>query len=113
MKRIIAATLSLLFSAHLISAEDYDTRAWLKGNTHTHSLWSDGNDFPEMIADWYKERGYNFLVLSDHNTLSRGERWMSVADISAARSASWVRTLCASPRSWSRLYSSAASSWST
>ena len=24
--------------------------SWYKGNTHTHSLWSDGNDFPEMIA---------------------------------------------------------------
>ena len=23
---------------------------WLKGNIHTHSLWSDGDDFPEMIA---------------------------------------------------------------
>ena len=52
---------------------------WFKGNTHTHSLWSDGDDFPEMIADWYAERGYDFLVLSDHNVLSRGERWYSVA----------------------------------
>ncbi len=54
---------------------------WFKGNTHTHSLWSDGNDFPEMIADWYKKQGYDFLVLSDHNTLSRGERWMKVTDV--------------------------------
>jgi hypothetical protein len=54
---------------------------WFKGNTHTHSLWSDGNDFPEMIADWYKTRGYNFLVLSDHNMLSAGERWMRVAEV--------------------------------
>lgn len=54
---------------------------WFKGNTHTHSLWSDGNDFPDMIADWYKRNGYHFLVLSDHNVLSRGERWMRVATI--------------------------------
>jgi len=51
---------------------------WYKGNTHTHSLWSDGNDFPEMIVDFYHKRGYHFLALSDHNILSRGERWMSV-----------------------------------
>src|SRR5262249_14831126 len=44
-----------------------------------HSLWSDGNDYPEMIADWYKGHGYNFLALSDHNTLSDHERWISVA----------------------------------
>ncbi len=26
---------------------------WFKGNTHVHSRWSDGRDFPEMVADWY------------------------------------------------------------
>jgi hypothetical protein len=54
---------------------------WWKGNIHTHSLWSDGNDFPEMIADWYKSHGYHFLALSDHNILSAGERWMKHAEI--------------------------------
>ena len=49
-----------------------------KGNLHTHSLWSDGNDFPEMIADWYKSHGYHFLTLSDHNVLSEGERWIDI-----------------------------------
>lgn len=49
---------------------------WWKGNLHTHSLWSDGDDFPEMIADWYASRNYNFLALSDHNVLSMGTRWM-------------------------------------
>lgn len=58
---------------------------WFKGNTHTHSLWSDGNDFPDMIVGWYRERGYDFLALSDHNVLSRGERWMKVADVEKRR----------------------------
>lgn len=48
---------------------------WFKGNTHTHSYWSDGDDFPEMIMDWYKSRGYNFICLSDHNVLIEGEKW--------------------------------------
>ena len=51
---------------------------WYKGNLHTHSLWSDGNDFPEMIVDWYKRAGYHFLALSDHNILSATEKWMDV-----------------------------------
>src|SRR6186997_2621450 len=51
------------------------TLRWYKGNLHTHSLWSDGDDFPEMIVDWYKSRGYHFLALSDHNTLQTGEKW--------------------------------------
>lgn len=50
---------------------------WFKGNLHTHSLWSDGNDFPEMIAEWYRTHDYQFLALSDHNVLSEGERWMA------------------------------------
>ena len=58
---------------------------WFKGNTHTHSLWSDGNDFPEMIATFYKREGYHFLVLSDHNVLSRGEKWMGVRDVEKRR----------------------------
>ncbi len=58
---------------------------WFKGNTHTHSLWSDGNDFPEMIVDFYKQEGYDFLALSDHNILSRGEKWMPVKAIEKRR----------------------------
>lgn len=53
-----------------------DEARWYKGNLHTHSLWSDGNDFPEMIVDWYAQQGYDFLSLSDHNILSRGEKWV-------------------------------------
>lgn len=62
-----------------------DEAQWFRGNTHTHSLWSDGNDFPEMIADFYKREGYQFLVLSDHNVLSRGEKWMGVRSIEKRR----------------------------
>ena len=51
---------------------------WWKGNLHTHSLWSDGDDYPEMIAAWYKDRGYHFLAISDHNVMQLGERWLTV-----------------------------------
>ena len=54
---------------------------WWRGNLHTHTFWSDGNDFPEMVAEWYANNGYNFLALSDHNTLSRGQRWMGISTI--------------------------------
>jgi hypothetical protein len=30
---------------------------WFKGNLHTHTPWSDGNDYPEMVVDWYAQRG--------------------------------------------------------
>jgi hypothetical protein len=51
---------------------------WYKGNLHTHSLWSDGDDYPEMIADWYKRNGYHFLAISDHNVLQVGKRWLEL-----------------------------------
>ena len=63
-----------LFVAVSLPAQDLQ---WFKGNTHTHSLWSDGNDFPEMIAAWYKDQGYDFLALSDHNTLQAGDKWVT------------------------------------
>lgn len=54
---------------------------WWKGNLHTHSLWSDGDDFPEMIGEWYRSQGYHFLALSDHNVLAAGPKWMKHAEI--------------------------------
>ncbi len=54
------------------------TQHWYRGNMHTHSLWSDGDNYPEMIAFWYRDRGYNFVVFTDHNTLHNRERWIDV-----------------------------------
>jgi hypothetical protein len=48
---------------------------WYKGNLHTHTYWSDGDEFPEMVLDWYKTNGYDFVALSDHNTLANDEKW--------------------------------------
>jgi hypothetical protein len=63
----------------LPAAEPSPSPRWWKGNLHTHSLWSDGDDYPEMIADWYKKHGYDFLAISDHNVFQVGERWSGVA----------------------------------
>jgi hypothetical protein len=55
---------------------------WYKGNTHAHTLESDGDSPPEVVARWYKEHGYNFLVLSDHNVLTDPEPLAALADSS-------------------------------
>ena len=79
----LSCVLLVLFASGLAGAGDpiEDELRWWKGNLHTHSLWSDGDQFPEMIADWYKNRGYHFLAITDHNLLSEGERWMSLPSI--------------------------------
>lgn len=52
---------------------------WYKGNLHTHTYWSDGDEFPEMVLDWYKSNGYDFVALSDHNTMAQDEKWKLIA----------------------------------
>ncbi len=43
---------------------------WYKGNTHTHTLNSDGDSTPDDVVRWYREHRYDFLVLTDHNFLT-------------------------------------------
>ncbi len=75
---------------------------WWKGNLHTHTLWSDGDDYPEMVADWYKTHGYHFLAISDHNIVLEGVKWISITNNKGAQAAfdrylkrfgeKWVKT---------------------
>ncbi|MDT7829370.1 histidinol-phosphatase [Pricia sp. S334] len=75
---LFLAVFLLGFMAHgTILSQD---KTWYKGNLHAHSYWSDGNEFPEIIMDWYKTNGYDFTVLSDHNTLAEGEMWITLSE---------------------------------
>ena len=60
---------------------------WYKGNLHTHSYWSDGDEFPEMIMQWYKDHDYQFVALSDHNVIPEGEKWKTISNDSLYRDA--------------------------
>jgi hypothetical protein len=71
----LLAVCGLAASAVLSAAEE---AKWYKGNLHTHTYWSDGDDFPEMVADWYKSHGYDFLALSDHNIVADHDKWLKV-----------------------------------
>lgn len=72
---------------------------WQKGNMHTHSLWSDGDDYPEMIAAWYQKHGYQFLVFTDHNVLHNTERWIDVEKNKGGQAA-FEKLLQAFPENW-------------
>lgn len=89
MKPIPLLLASVWLVSSLLAAADAAPR-WFKGNLHTHTLWSDGDDFPEMIAEGYRDHGYHFLALSDHNLLSQGERWIDVRAVAErTRSEPW------------------------
>jgi predicted metal-dependent phosphoesterase TrpH len=61
-----------------VAAGPNEATRWYRGSTHAHSFWSDGDDFPEMVCDWYQSHGYDFFTLSDHNCLMAGEKWLPV-----------------------------------
>lgn len=84
---------SLLLMPHVSSAAEPRVLAeteglqWRRGNLHTHSHWSDGNDYLESIALWYQQQGYDFLVFTDHNVLADRERWVAVDKSKGGRTA--------------------------
>jgi hypothetical protein len=46
--------------------------AWLKGQTHLHSDRSgDSRTPPEDVVRWYAAHGYDFIVFTDHNVVTR------------------------------------------
>jgi hypothetical protein len=63
------------------------SQKWYRGNLHTHSLWSDGDDYPEMIADWYQDNGYQFLCYTDHNNIQEADKWIDVEKSKGGREA--------------------------
>lgn len=84
MKRYL---LKILFSLTLTFTVNAQDSQWYKGNLHTHSYWSDGDEFPEMIMDWYKKNGYQFVALSDHNIIAEGEKWRTISNDSLYQNA--------------------------
>jgi hypothetical protein len=58
----------LFVCAQLASAQG----RWYRGNTHTHTINSDGDSSPDTVVRWYKEHGYNFVVITDHTYRDRG-----------------------------------------
>jgi predicted metal-dependent phosphoesterase TrpH len=68
MNKLVLAVVLLSSQAGMTPAQSVPADAqWFKGNTHAHTLESDGDSTPEEVARWYKEHGYHFLVLTDHN----------------------------------------------
>lgn len=69
MKLLSSALLTLLLSTVLIG-QNPGSEKWFKGNTHTHTLNTDGRDVPYDVAKWYREHKYNFVVITDHEYIT-------------------------------------------
>jgi hypothetical protein len=66
---LLVAGLALETSLEFVAQGQTPAR-WFKGNTHTHTVNSDGDSTPDAVVQWYREHGYQFLVLTDHNYLT-------------------------------------------
>jgi hypothetical protein len=49
------------------------TARWYRGNLHTHTTNSDGDSPPAVVVAWYRDAGYDFLALTDHDVLTDPE----------------------------------------
>jgi hypothetical protein len=68
---VLAGTVSMaLAPGGRTAVQTPATGLWFKGNTHTHTLNSDGDSTPDDVVRWYRENRYHFLVLTDHNFLT-------------------------------------------
>jgi hypothetical protein len=71
--RLAASTLAVLLATAAAKSRapqappEAPATRWFKGNTHTHTVNSDGDSTPDEVVRWYREHGYQFLVLTDHN----------------------------------------------
>ncbi|MGK4006216.1 CehA/McbA family metallohydrolase [Sorangium sp. So ce1036] len=48
--------------------ERLDVRVFQRGNLHAHSARSDGDSPAQLVFAWYRDHGYQFLALTDHNS---------------------------------------------
>lgn len=54
---------------------------WYRGMLHMHTHWSDGRALPEQAVAAYKDAGYDFIAISDHNRFQDDpDRWIPVGD---------------------------------
>ena len=63
MRYLLLTLTWLLVAVNVASADE-----WFRGNTHAHTvLCGHADSSPEVVAKWYHDHGYNFLILSEHN----------------------------------------------
>jgi hypothetical protein len=51
-------------------ARTFDVTSFRRGNLHTHTTRSDGDSTPVDTYTWYRDHGYDFIAITDHNTFT-------------------------------------------
>ena len=69
-KHLIDRPLSGISARIYSLEEDLYTRRPLKGDLHIHTVFTDGEESPEMSAALYRKAGFDFIAITDHNTIA-------------------------------------------
>ncbi len=69
---ILLLLISSAYAGNFTVINPYDGggTAWYKGQLHCHTDNSDGKNDPEEVVEAYKEAGYNFIAITDHNFIT-------------------------------------------
>src|SRR3982751_3177323 len=70
MPRRLALLALFPATLHAQSATQQRPLHWYRGNTHAHTSESDGDSPPLVVARWYKDAGYQFTFITDHEKLT-------------------------------------------
>ncbi len=75
----------LFYSA--ASSQEFEARnttgmKWYKGNVHTHAREGESDSSAEYAIKWYKDHNYQFLVITDHSTITLPPLLSNLADSS-------------------------------
>jgi hypothetical protein len=65
----LATLVAFRGSCQQFEVPEWTGMRWYKGNTncHTSNNVADGDSTPSEVAAWYKEHGYDFVVITDHD----------------------------------------------
>jgi hypothetical protein len=59
---------------------DLAGRTWLRGNLHAHTTASDGRRPAQAVINDYAKRGYDFLMISDHDIVTGAAEYAKLQD---------------------------------
>jgi hypothetical protein len=61
-------------------ARTFAASSFRRGNLHTHTNLSDGDSSPSDVYAWYRDHGYDFVAITDHNTFTNPADYPWLAD---------------------------------
>jgi DNA polymerase (family 10) len=57
----------------------------IRGDLHTHTIWSDGRDSAETMVLAAKQLGYEFVAITDHSQRAWSSRKLALEDVPRQR----------------------------